>query len=67
MLSIEGKHIHEVKMTDKIKKNSDKKEDEEKKKLKGQEKKTENTCIYSLILSIIMLFKEVVFDISFKV
>ena len=43
MLSIEGKHIREVKMADKIKKNSDKKEDEEKKKLKGQEKKTENT------------------------
>ena len=39
MQSIEGKHIHEVKMADKIKKNSNKKEDEEKKKLKGQEKK----------------------------
>ena len=31
MLSIEGKHTHEVKMKDKIKKNSDKKEGEEKK------------------------------------
>ena len=41
MQSIEGKHIHEVKMTDKIKKNSNKKEDEEKKKTKraGEERK----------------------------
>ena len=32
MLSIEGKHTHEVKMTDKIKKNSDKKEAREERK-----------------------------------
>ena len=50
------------------KKNMDIKEDEE--RLKGsRKKKTENTkktCISSLIFSIIILFYEVAFDISFK-
>ena len=67
MLIFEGK-TQERKMTDQIKKNMDIKEDQESlKKQEKKNKKIDKISISPLIFFIIILFQEVVFDISFKV